>query len=141
MVKDLSEDIVLDLVEALEGGLEGGLILGGGAVEVLVEAVGGAVHEHLGVLEALGVPGEAELDELGVVLDLLEGRAGAVGITVEHLLAGDFGHGRDELGVEEALFARIGLQGALLKLIDGLLVEEEAFVDACGAGGGRQGKK
>ncbi len=112
VVEDLGEDLVVDLVELLEGGLEGGLVFAGGCVEVLAEAVGGVVHEHLGVLEALAVAGESHVDELRVVVDLLERGAGLVDVAVEHLLAGDFGHGVDELGVEEALFARAGLLGA-----------------------------
>ena len=42
-----------------------------------------------------------------------------IGVAVEHLFAGELGHGVNEFSVEEALLARIGLLGALLELIDG----------------------
>ena len=129
MFEDFGEELVVDLIELLEGGLEGVLIFAGGFVEVFAETVGGVVHEHLGVLEALGVAGEIHVDELGVVLDLLEGGAGLVDVAVEHLLAGDLGHGVDELGVEEALVARAGLLGAEFELGQGLGVGK-IFVDA-----------
>ncbi len=76
MFHDFRKKFFVDLVELLEGGLEGGAVFEGGAVEILRQLVGGVVEEHLGVLEALGVAGEIDVDELGVVVDLLEGGAG-----------------------------------------------------------------
>lgn len=137
MGEDLIQEFILDLVELLEGSLQDDLVVAGGGVEVVAEAVGGVVHEHLGILEASGVAGEAEVDELGVVLYLLEGIAGLIGFTGEHLVAGEFGHGVDEFGVEEALLARIGLQRAGLELLDDLGICLR-LVDGGGAGYGRK---
>ena len=66
VAEDLGEELVVDLVELLEGGLDGCLVLAGDEVEVFGEAVGGVVHQHLGVLEALGVVGEVDVDEVRV---------------------------------------------------------------------------
>jgi hypothetical protein len=78
------------------------------------------VKEHLGVLETLAVAGHVHVDELGVVIDLLQGLTGLVDVAVEHLLAGDLGHGVDELGIEEALIARTCLLGAQFELGESL---------------------
>jgi hypothetical protein len=117
--EDLVENLVLDLVELFEGGLEDYAIVSGGCVHVVTQTMGGVVHQQLGVLEALGVPREAHVDEMGVVFNALESGTGVIGVAVEHLFAGELGHGVNEFSVEEALFARIGLLGALLELIDG----------------------
>ena len=103
------------------------------------------MHEHLGVLEALVVGGEGHVDEVGVVVDALEGGVGLVGVACEHLLTGELGHGVDELCIEEALFARAGLLGADFQLMDGF-GGGEGLVDAGGgvAGGSEredQGKR
>jgi hypothetical protein len=108
-------------------------------VKIFPETVGGAVKKHLGVLDALGIVGEADVDELGVLADLLEGGAGLVDIAVEHLSAGDLGHGVDQLRVEEALIARACLLGADLQLREGLRVGE--VIDVAGRMGQRVGRE
>jgi len=100
-------------------------------MEVLAELVGGVVHQQLGALEAFGVVGEAEVDELSVVLYLLESGAGLIDVAIEHLLACDLGHGVDELRVEETLIAWVGLFGAEFELAEGLSVGK-FFVDGRG---------
>jgi hypothetical protein len=77
---------------------------------------------------------------LGVAVDLLEGGIGLVYITVEHLLAGDLGHGVDEFGVEEALVSGAGLLGAQLELGEGLGVGKN-FVVAGGERGRAESEK
>jgi hypothetical protein len=109
--EDLSEEFVVNLVELFEGGFQGIAIFAGRLVEVLGEAIGGVMHEHLGVFEALGVAGEVHVDELSVSVDLLEGGAGLFDVAVEHLSAGYFSHNVDEFGVKEALVAGAGLLG------------------------------
>jgi len=121
---DFGEEFFVDLIELLEGGLEGVLVFAGSFVEILAEPVGGVVEEHLGVLEAFAVVGHIHVNQLGVVIDLLEGGTGLVDVAVEHLAAGDLGHGIDELCIEEALVARTSLLGALLQLGEGLGVEK-----------------
>ena len=140
MQEDLGEELVVDVVELRERGLKGGSILAGGFMEVFGEAIGGVMHEELGVLQAFGVVGEAEMDELRVVLDLFEGGAGLVDVAVEELFAGDLGHGVDELGVEEALVAGTGLLGAEFELAEGLGVGE-GFVDGGGVDGNADHEK
>jgi hypothetical protein len=140
MQEDLGEELVVDVVELRERGLKGGSILAGGFMEVFGEAIGGVMHEELGVLQAFGVVGEAEMDELRVVLDLFEGGAGLVDVAVEQLFAGDLGHGVDELGVEEALVAGTGLLGAEFELAEGLGVGE-GFVDGGGVDGNADHEK
>ena len=137
--EDFGEEFVVDLIELLEGDLERGLIFAGGFVEILAEAIGGVVEEHLGVLEALAVAGEIHVDELRVVVDLLERGAGLVDVAVEHLPACDLGHGVDELGVEEALVARAGLLGAKFELGQGLGVGK-IFVDGGGVNRSAEGR-
>jgi len=110
------------LVELFEGGLEGIAIFAGGLVKIFAEAVGGVVHELFGVFEALGVTAEVHVDELGVGVDLLEGGAGLVDVTVQHLLACHFGHDVDELSVEEALVTGARLLGFELELEEALRV-------------------
>jgi len=123
--EDLSQKLVLNQVELLEGGLEGVSIIAGRGAHVIGQAVGGVVHQHLGVLQAFGVVGKAEVDELGVVLDALERGAGVVRVTREHLLSSDLGDGMNEFGVKEALFARTGLLCAELELRQRLLVRKD----------------
>jgi hypothetical protein len=118
--EDFGKEFFVHLIELLEGGLEGVLIFAGGFVEKFSETIGGAVHEHLGVLDAFAVAGEIHVDELRVVVDLLEGGAGLVDVTIKHLLAGDLGHGVDELCVEEALVARACLLGTKFELSEHL---------------------
>jgi hypothetical protein len=74
------------------------------------------VHQHLGVLEALGVAGEVDVDEVGEVVDLFERGGGLFVVAVGDLLAGLLGHGVNELGVEVALLAGVGLAGAEFEL-------------------------
>jgi hypothetical protein len=128
VVEDLSEELVVNLIESFEGSLQGGAVFAGGLVEILSEPIGGVVHEELSVLEALGVVGKIEVDQLRIVLDLLQGCAGLVDVAIEHLLAGYLGHGVDQLRVKEALVARIGLLSAEFKLAESLGVRE-IFVD------------
>ena len=71
---------------------------------------------------------QIDLDEMGVVIDLLERCAGLVVVAVDDLLDGHLGHGVDELGVKVALIARIGLLGAEFELAEGLGVGN-GFVD------------
>jgi hypothetical protein len=146
VVEDLGQKLVLDVVELLEGGLQGGLVFAGSLVKVFAEAVCGVMHQQLGVLEALGVVGEAEMDELGVVLHLLEGGAGLVDVSVEHLLAGDLGHGVNEFRVQEALFTRLGFLGLKFEAGEGLGVGKIFVARECVEGRAegekqRQGKK
>ena len=131
----------MDLIELLEGGLESVLIFSRGFAEILAETIGGVVHEHLGVLDALAVAGEIHVDQLRVVVDLLKSVTGLVDVAVEHLLAGNLGHGVDELGVEKALVAGAGLLGSKFELGEGLGVGE-IVVNGGGmrAGAGREAK-
>src|ERR1035441_7817934 len=68
--EDLVQELVVDLVELLQRALDRFLVVAGNQVQVLAEAVGGAVHQHLGVLEALGVAREIEMDQVSVAVDL-----------------------------------------------------------------------
>ena len=97
-------------------------------------------HQHLGVLEALGVFGEVELDELSVAVDLLEGGGGVVVVAVGDLLDGHLGHGVDQLRVKVALIAGVGLLGAEFELGEGLGVGK-GFVEVCGVDRGAEGEK
>ncbi len=45
----------MDLVELFESGLQGVLIFSGRFVEIFPETIGGVMHKHLGVLDALAV--------------------------------------------------------------------------------------
>jgi hypothetical protein len=92
VAEDLGEELVVNLIESFEGRLQGGAVFAGGLVEILAEAIGGVVHELLGVLEALGVFGEVKVDEGRVVLNFFQGRAGLVDVAIEHLFACDLGH-------------------------------------------------
>lgn len=116
MVEDLGEHLVVDLIELLEGVLHGFLVAAGDEVEILSEAIGGVVHQHLCVLEALGVASEIHVYQVGVVVDLLESGGGLVGVAIGDLFAGTLGHAVDDFGVEETLFAGAGLTGAQFKL-------------------------
>ena len=107
--EDLGQEFVVDLVELLEGCLHCALVVAGDEVEELGEVIGGVVHELFGVFEALGVAGEVDVDEVGVLIDRLRVAAALFGVAGGDLLAGLLGHGVDELGVEEALFAGFGL--------------------------------
>jgi hypothetical protein len=120
VVEDLGQELVLDVIELLQGGLQGGLIFAGGLMEVPAELVGGVMHQHFGTLKAFGVAGEAEMDELGVVLYLLESCTGLIDVTIEHLSACDFGHGVDEFRVEETLLAGLSLLSLKLEAVEGL---------------------
>ncbi len=124
MFEDFGEEFGVNLIELFERDLEGGLIFAGGSVEILAEAIGGVVEEHLGVLESFAVAGEIHVDQLRVVVDFLKGVTGLVDVAVEHLSSGNFGHGVDELGVEEALVAGAGLLGSEFELGQGLGVRE-----------------
>jgi len=130
----------VDSVEVFEGSLEGGAVFGGGHVEVLAEPSGGVLNKELGVFEALGVVGEAEVDELCVVLNFFEGSTGVVDFTIAELTGGQLGHGVDELRIEEALFARGGLLGMKLQLAQSLWIGK-TFVDAGGTSGDTEGKE
>jgi hypothetical protein len=124
VVEDLSQDFILNDVKLLESGLQGNLIVAGGAVEIFPQAAGCVVHKHLGVLEALGVAGETEVNQLGVVFYLLQCRAGLFYLAVQHLPACDFGHGVDKLGVKEALVARFCLLGLSFEATERLSIRE-----------------
>ena len=95
------------------------------------EADGGAIHEHLGILQALGVQCKVGLDDLGVIVDFFEGSICAVIVSVGDLLDGHDGHGMDELGVEIALVARIGLPGLNFHLGERLGVRD-GVIRRCG---------
>lgn len=138
--EDLGEELVVDLVEPLEGGLEGGTVFSGCLVEILAEFVGGVVHQLLGVLEALGIVGEVEVNELCVAFDLLEGGAGLVDVSLDHLFTGDLSHGVDEFGIEEALVARARLFGAKFKLVEGQCVGQ-VFINGCRVDWSAQGEE
>ncbi len=116
----------MNLIELFEGGFERVPIFTGGSAEIFAETIGGVVHEHLGVLDAFAVAGEIHVDQLRVVVDFLKGVTGLVDVAVEHLAAGNFGHGVDELGVEEALVAGAGLLSFDFELGQGLGVGEIA---------------
>jgi hypothetical protein len=134
---DFGEELVVNLIELAERGLECGLIFAVCLVEILLKLIGGVMEEHLGVLEALGVVGEAHVDELGVVIDFFEGGTGLVDVTADHLLAGDLGHCVDELSVEEALISWTGLLSAEFELSEGLGIGK-IFVDVRGDCGDRE---
>ena len=125
----------MNLIELFEGGFERVSIFTGGSAEIFAETIGGVVHEHLGVLDAFAVAGEIHADELRVVIDFLKGVTGLVDVAVEHLLAGNFGHRVDELGVEVALVAGAGLLGSDFELGQGLGVGK-IVVDRGGVRGG-----
>ena len=112
----LGQEFVIDLIQLLESVLQSDFVGAGYEVENLSEAEGGVVHYLLGVLESLGIVGEVDVDEVGVTVDLGEGVGGLFCVTVGDLSASLPGHGVDELGIEEALLAGIGLAGAQLKL-------------------------
>ena len=122
MFEDFGEEFLVNLIELFEGDLEGGLVFAGGSVEILAEAIGGVVEKHLGVLEPFAIAGEIHVDQLRVVVDFLKGVTGLVNVALKHLLAGNLGHGMDELGVEEALVAGAGLLGSNFELGQGLSV-------------------
>ena len=98
------------------------------------------MHQQFGTLEAFGVAGEAEMDEFGVVLYLLEGCTGLIDVTIEHLLAGNLGHGVDEFRVEETLLAGLGLLGLKFETGEGLGVGK-GLVDRGGVDRGAEGEK
>jgi hypothetical protein len=99
------------------------------------------VHELLGVFDALGVVSDIGVDEGGVLVDLFEGGVGLVDLACEELAAGVLGEGVDELDVEEALVAGIGLLGALLELREGLGVEDRVVTGRGGTNGDTTKKK
>jgi hypothetical protein len=132
--EDLGQELVVDLVELLEGVLDGVAIGAGDEVEDLREAVAGAVHELLGVLDALGVAGEVDVDEVSVEVDLFESGRGLLGVAGGNLLASLLGHGVDELSVEEALLAGIGLAGALLELGEDVRAGDDFVCGKCAEG-------
>ena len=140
MAEELGEDFGVHLIEAFEGGVEDGTVFSGGGADQIAETVGGMMHQQFGILEALGVLGEAEVDELRVVFDPFEGCGGCFGVAVCDLFGGHFGHGVDQLGVEEALVAGTGLLGAEFELAEGLGVGE-GFVDGGGVDGNADHEK
>ena len=103
--KDLGEELVVELVELLDGVLDGGAVVAADQVEELAEAIGGVVQQLLGVLQALAVAGEAALNEVRVLVDLPERRRGVVCIVGGELRGGLLGEAVNQLGVEEALLA------------------------------------
>jgi hypothetical protein len=126
--EDFGEEFFVDFIELLECAFESVLIFVGGFVKILGELVGRIVQQHFSVLDSLAVAGEIDVNELGVVVDLLEGGVGLVDVSVEHLLAGDLGHGVDEFGVEEALVTGAGLLSAKFELGECLGVGEDIAV-------------
>jgi hypothetical protein len=118
--EDLAQDLILHLIELFEGGLEHGAIVSRGGMHVVTQPMGGVVHEEFGILQSLGVAGDAEVDQVGVVLDALQGGAGGDHIPVQHLFASELGHGVDQLGEEEALFLGTGGESSLLQQTDRL---------------------
>ena len=78
MFEDFGEELFVDFIELFESAFENVLVFVGRFVKILSELVGGVVHQHLGVLDALAVGGEIDVDELGVVIDLFEGGVGLV---------------------------------------------------------------
>jgi hypothetical protein len=96
------------------------------------------MHEHLSVLQSLGIAGEIHVNEHRIFRDPLEQRTCAIRVAVEHLFAGQIGHCGDEFSVEEALFARVGLLGTLFELVESLLVQGKGLVDACGVKSGAE---
>ena len=89
-------------------------------VEELAEAVGGVVQQLLGVLQAIAVAGEIELNEVRVLVDLPERRRGVVGVVGGDLRGGLLGEAVDQLGVEKALLAWLGVGGAEFEPGEGL---------------------
>ena len=118
--EDLGEELVVELVEQLEGLLDGGMVVAADQVEDLAEAEGGVVQQLLGVLQAIAVVGEAALNEVRVLVDLPERRGGVVCVAGGELGGGLLGEAVDQLGVEEALLAWFGMGGAKFEPGEGL---------------------
>ena len=135
MGEDLGEEFVLDLRQLFERGLERLAIFGGRFVDVFIETARGVVHQDLGIHQALGIVGEAEMDKLRVALDVCKGLPSMFNVAIEHLMTGDLSHHMDEFGVEEALLTRFGLLGAKLHLRKAVGVGQ-SFIDC----GGMRGK-
>jgi hypothetical protein len=103
-------------------------------MEELAEAEGCIVQELLGVLQVIAVVGEVALNELRVLVDLPERRSGVVRIVGGELGGGLLGEAVDQLGVEEALLAWLGMGGAEFELGESLR-SGDGFV-----GGGARGQ-
>src|ERR1039458_2252363 len=131
--EDLGEELVVELVELTEGVLDGGAVVAADQVQELAEAEGGVVQEHLGVLQAIAVASEVEVDEGNEVVDLPEGHCGMVGVVGGELGSGLCGQIMNQLGIEEALLAWFGMGGAQFELGEGL-GSGDGFV--CGGAGG-----
>ena len=99
--------------------MHGGAVVAADQVEELAEAECGVVQQLLGVLQAIAVAGEAALNELRVLVDLPERRRGVVRIVGGELRGGLLGEAVDQLGVEEALLAWLGVGGAEFELGEG----------------------
>ena len=137
MVEDLGEELVVELAELTECVLDGGAVVSVDQMEELAEAVGGVVQQLLGVLQAIAVVGEAALNEVRVLVDLPEGCRGVVGVVCSELCGGLHGEAVDQLGVEEALLAWLGLGGAVFEAVEGF-GSGDGFV---GGGARGQGEK
>jgi hypothetical protein len=116
VAEDLVEKLAFNLRQLLKGSFHGATIFKGCLADVAVEPQRGVVHQHLRVHQAFRITRKTEVDEFCIVLDLMEGRGGAVAIAREHLMAGQLGELVDEFRVKEALFARLGLEGLGLHL-------------------------
>ena len=132
MGEDLGEEFILHLVELCESSLEHRTVLAWRRVEVFAQPVGGVVHQHLSVLDPLGISRQAQVDQMSVVVHLTQGGAGLFVFACKHLLSSKLGHRVDQLCIEEALLARRCLLGAKFELADCLGILRSFFVGSSG---------
>jgi hypothetical protein len=121
--EDLHHGFILGLIDLSQGLCHQGTVFKAAVVQHLVEPEGGVAEQDLSVLKAFVVLGHGEMDLVRQYLNLLQQASGFLFIAGSILVDAEFGHLVDQLGVEETLFAGLGLEDFGLKSVDALLID------------------
>ena len=122
--EDLHQGRILGVGDLGQGLLHERAIVDAAGLKHFAEAEGGVAEHELGVLEALVVVGDAEVDLFRDPLNLLEQAGGPGHVAGLVLVDAQLRHLLYELRIKEGLLARLGLAGADFERIKRLLVGE-----------------
>jgi len=121
--EDLHHGFALSLVDLGQGVLHQWAVFKAAVAQHFAEAERAVAEQDLDILEALVVVGDRDVDAVGSLLHLAEQVGGLFPVAGGVFLQAELGHLVNQLRVEKALVAGLGLAGLDRKRIDGLLIE------------------